>query len=125
MSYLTLDEVADRIFEWSKAFHPKKMRTISFVAAHMHEEVSEVFKAWRDDDLLPRLKDKDGLMKPEGIASELADVILTAGVMARLIEQEYGITINLEAAVAAKLEYQEARLLKRLAKKAKKGRHVR
>lgn len=121
MSYLTIDEVADRIFEWKKAFHPKKQRSVTFIAAHMHEEVSEVFKAWRDDDLGPRWEDNGGLRKPEGIASELADVILTACVMARVIEEEYGIAINLDAAVASKLAYQEARLAKKSRKKAKRG----
>lgn len=67
----------------------------------IHSEVSEAVEAWRKHGHHYWHGD-DG--KPEGMASELADVII------RVTELAHMLHIDLEDAIADKLEYNERRL---------------
>ena len=112
----TIAEWSEIAGKWAERYYSKKEKAKPFRFAHLHEEVGEAWKAWREDDLEPRTEKvtKHGvkLVKPEGLPSELADVIFITMALA----DDFG--IDLEAALHKKYEYLAERLS---AKEAKKG----
>lgn len=97
-------------FQSDYALRGDEAKSVKFQIAHMHEEVSEVFKAWREGDFASReVEDKFGLNHPEGLASECADVILVGLGMAKLIEDRYG--VDVVAAVLQKHNYVTAKAI--------------
>ena len=66
----------------------------------IHSEVSEALEAWRDNDLAPRTR-IDG--KPEGLPSELADIVIRVADMATYLG------IDLDAVIEAKMAYNATR----------------
>ena len=72
------------------------------------EEVEEAREAWDEAAKLSWFStDSEGLLKPEGIASELADIDLILGDLA------LGLGIDLTAAGRLKLDYNHVRKYKR------------
>ena len=66
----------------------------------IHSEVSEALEAFRDGDNDLRIAEGG---KPEGIPSELADIVIRVADMAAYLN------IDLDAAVKAKMAYNETR----------------
>lgn len=109
-----------RVANWKKTGNTS--RPIEYHIAHLHEEVSEVFGAWRDITGNIKLMDAIGRAqtnpfgyvwytgknedKPEGFAIELADVVLVALFIADVTG------IDLEAAMEEKMAYNETKRAK-------------
>lgn len=68
--------------------------------ALIHSEVSEALEAYRDGDINLRITESG---KPEGLASELADVLIRVVDLARYLD------IDLDIAVDVKMSYNETR----------------
>lgn len=113
---MDIKELQQRTHVWSKAYRSKKERHPAFIFAHLHEEVSEAWKEWREGRVAHYahkvMKHGVKIKKPEGVGAELADVVILATVAA----DELG--IDLDKAIADKFEYLDARLA---AKQQKKG----
>ncbi len=69
----------------------------------LHSEVSEALEAFRDGDMTLRISD---VGKPEGFASELADIAI------RLVDLARHTNIDLDEAVRVKMAYNETRPFK-------------
>ena len=98
---LTLTDMQKNAWQHAedKGFH-KHHITVGDRLALIHSEVSEALEAYRERGLADWTSGKG---KPEGLASELADVIIRIGDMAGV----YGIDINEE--VCKKMEYNTTR----------------
>lgn len=71
------------------------------LVALIHSEASEALEAYRDRGLDAWAREKDG--KPEGVAAELADIVIRIGDVCGL----YG--IDLDAAIRQKMAFNETR----------------
>lgn len=104
--------------EWSRAYKSKKERKPAFLFAHLHEEASEAWKEWREGRIAQTTHEvkKHGrkIRKTEGLGAELADVVI----LAFAIADDQG--LDLDADIADKRKYLEARLAAKLAKREKK-----
>lgn len=105
---------------WNRKYRSKKERKPEFMFAHLHEEVSEAWKCWREGGkeltgwLNTVTKHGKELTKPEGLGPELADVVGMAIIIAEELD------IDLEYELERKWEYLKARLAAKNAKKGKK-----
>lgn len=104
----TLNEWADVLGPWNRAYKSKKERTIPFMFAHLHEEVAEAWKEWREGRTETTwhnvTKHGKRIRKPEGLGAELADAVI----MAIIIAEDQG--INLDVEIGHKWGYLQARL---------------
>jgi NTP pyrophosphatase (non-canonical NTP hydrolase) len=98
---VTLNEMATAAMAQSvkSGFH-ERPREVPELLCLIHSEVSEALEAWRIRGLDAWLGTGG---KPEGVASELADVIIRIGDMAARYE------IDLDAAVAEKMAFNATR----------------
>lgn len=77
----------------------EKDRTFGEDIALLHSEVSEALEAYRDGDWGSTREDG----KPEGVDSELADVLI------RLLDMTHRYSIDIEEVTLRKLEYNAGR----------------
>jgi len=98
---VTLTELVERCFEQAKekGWVQKDGVPIPEQIALLHSEVSEAFESWRNKEPLSWVKDG----KPEGLASEYADVVIRIGHYCKALG------IDLEEEVIRKLEYNKTR----------------
>lgn len=80
-------------------------RTFGDDIALLHSEVSEMFEAYRAKGLVDMTdpSHKDQVVKPEGVGSEAADVLI------RLLDTCYRHKIDLDFEMTRKLEYNATR----------------
>lgn len=97
---MTIDDLVEKSYNQAKKSGWND-RAIGFpeMVALLHSEVSEAMESYRRGD--PLSFEKDG--KPEGIASEFADIMIRLGHYSRLLK------IDLEQEVKDKLEYNASR----------------
>jgi NTP pyrophosphatase (non-canonical NTP hydrolase) len=120
---MNLNEMRDEAYATSKSkgWYEQGRRDIPTLLCLIHSEVSEALEAWREtgDDGIKVIEEAvaDGLhergaayaldggpgSKPEGVAAELADVIIRIGDLCGA----YG--IDLDAAVKAKMTFNKTR----------------
>lgn len=98
---MNLNELATRAYETAEAkgWH-NPPPSIPEQLALVHSEVSEALEAFRVGDDGLRIADNG---KPEGMASELADVIIRVGHIAKRLG------IDLDSAVETKMNYNDTR----------------
>lgn len=99
---MNLKKWGARVANWRKSGPTKP---IEWHIGHLHEEVSEVFKALRlNPDPSYKWYGEDG--KPEGFGPELADCALAVAFLAEATNT------NLEAEMAEKMAYNEGKRAK-------------
>lgn len=115
---MTLQELGERTHKWKKK--RSRERPLSFQLLHLHSEVSECFELLRkaEDSGAPKYdylkqtwESKKG--HPEGLAIELADVVIIASHIAHLVG------VNLDEAVEIKTQYNEQKAARRRGKAKK------
>lgn len=107
---MTIDEMVARCYQQAvdKGWTEKDVTVIEQVAL-LHSEVSEALESWRNGEPLS-WTDKDG--KPQGVASEYADIMIRLG---HYLTQLH---IDIEYEVKRKLEYNMTRPYRHGDKKA-------
>lgn len=107
---MTLDELQKRCFKQAdeKGWHETPITQTDMVAL-IHSEASEMLESFRNGEALSWTDDNN---KPQGFASELADVVIRCGHYA-----EY-CGINLDYEVTRKLDYNLTRKHRHGGKKA-------
>lgn len=116
---LDLKTLQEDLLYWHKHYRPKRSQGLPYLFAHLHEEVSEAFREWRDKTKPSVSTDRYGLGKPEGLGAELADVVMDALTIAEACG------IDLEDEILRKYTYREDKLGAKLRSsnfKKKKGR---
>lgn len=72
--------------------------------AHLHEEVSEAFRAWRKHKSADLWRDENG--KPQGVPAELADVVIGCFYNAELFGFDLLEAVRIKSAYNASRNYQ-------------------
>jgi NTP pyrophosphatase (non-canonical NTP hydrolase) len=104
----SLQDMANQVYAWCerKGWEPDPSRTFGDEVALLHSECSEALEAYRDwkfDDPTPPAVPGKPLRKPEGVASEFADILI------RLLHYSNVHGIDLEAEYHRKMAYNEQR----------------
>lgn len=107
---LDLNDMSVDLLYWHRHYRPKRSQGIPYLFAHLHEEVTESFREWRNKTKPSVSTDRYGLGKPEGLGSELADVILDALTLAAAND------IDIEDEVRRKWTYRQDKLGAKLRK---------
>ena len=100
-----INELAEEIHSWAVGngfFEPDKVRDFDGMLANVHGEVSEALEEWRDGRGFTETYYSDG-GKPEGIPSELADIVI------RVLDMCAYYGIDLEEIIRIKFEYNRTR----------------
>lgn len=102
---MRLADFQDRCFRQAKELGwTEKEVTVPEMIALIHSEASEALESFRSNEPVSFTReDKNGFMKPEGIASEFADIMIRIGHYAALLN------IDLEAECINKLDYNMTR----------------
>jgi NTP pyrophosphatase (non-canonical NTP hydrolase) len=103
-----------RAHEWCVQYRPPEERTVPYILAHTAEELGEVVKDWRKGKLKRKIGKKAGVDHPEGMGSEIADVVI----MCCILAEEMG--FNLSDDIEVKMQSLEARLDHKMEKKSAK-----
>jgi NTP pyrophosphatase (non-canonical NTP hydrolase) len=112
-----LKELQRRISEWNVAYKPKYKRTPAYTIAHMTEEFGEMAGEWRAGRISRTFgEDFFGLQHPEGLGSEIADVLGMTAAFADIM----GLSAAEDTLI--KLHYLEQKLAEKQKKGAKRGR---
>lgn len=107
-----LKSAGDRVVAWAarKGWEPDPNRTFGDECALLHSEVSEALEAYRRWGVTDQTPDPtyreflmDQPLKPEGVASEFADVLI------RLLHYSNVHGFDLEAEFERKMRYNETR----------------
>lgn len=85
----------------AKGFYDEDERNVPEVIALIHSEASEALEDYRKGRMNVRFRRGD--KKPEGFGIELADILI------RVFDLAEYLGINLDEAVAAKMQYNEGR----------------
>ncbi len=100
-----INDLAQEIHAWAVSngfFEPDKVRDFDGMLANVHGEVSEALEEWRNGRGMTETYYSDG-GKPEGIPSELADVVI------RVLDMCAHYGIDLEAIMIEKIAYNRTR----------------
>lgn len=106
---MNIDAMAKAAFDNARAhgFHDRD-RTVGEDAALLHSEVSEFFEAFRDGEFDVRYNPFKG-DKPEGLMSELADLVIRAGDTAERLRRAGIVSQTLGEAIVEKMAYNKTR----------------
>jgi NTP pyrophosphatase (non-canonical NTP hydrolase) len=104
---MSLNDLANVIHENARAHgFLDKPRTFGDLCALIHSEVSEMFEAYRDGQMQPTYVPYHGdalRLKPEGVPSEAADVII------RVLDLCAEYDIDIERAITEKMDFNVTR----------------
>jgi hypothetical protein len=120
---MTLRELVEQAHAQSRksGWYDNGDRNIGEMPALIHSEVSEALEDWRNGDMTGNVRLKYtavadgpaiGIAKPIGFPSELADIVIRVADLAGYL------SIDLEKAVTAKLEYNAQRSYRHDGKRA-------
>lgn len=100
----TLSSLQYRAHNWCMQYRKPEERTPEYLLAHLTEELGEVVKDWRRGKLKRKIGKKAGVDHPEGMGSEIADVVI----MCAILSEEMGFDLGED--VELKMRSLEARL---------------
>jgi len=110
----TFSSLQYRAHTWCQQYRPPEERTPEYLLMHAAEELGEVIKELRRGKTKRRWGQKAGVDHPEGLGSEVADLVIMMSIFA----EEMG--LDLADDVEVKMKSLEERLAHKRSKEAKK-----
>jgi len=118
----TLDEIADAVYQLAveKGFHPEDQKADAFMEAacnNLHDEVSELHEAWRNNklhdlcDKSDKMIDND-IIPLQNIEEEFADILI------RVLDNCRQMGVDIQSAVERKHAYNKTRAFRHGGKKS-------